>query len=231
VTRALLFDLDDTLYPERQFIRSGFRAVAADVEARFGLRRRDALAVLLGALRRGSRHGALQDLCARYRLPLDLVPALVDVIRAHTPALRLPASSRDALIDARARGWRLGIVTNGFPALQARKALALDLPRLVDAVVYANEWGTGAGKPERAVFDVALAKLGARAPHAVFVGDDPRCDIFGARQAGLFTIRMLRVPGLHGRADACAPDRTVTDLGDALTAAGELIATEVADAA
>ncbi|MCX6537713.1 MAG: HAD family hydrolase [Acidobacteria bacterium] len=230
MTKALLFDLDDTLYAERQFVRSGFSAVAAEVERRFGVPRRDALATLVGALRRGNRNRALQELCARHLLPGGIVPDLVDTIRAHVPSLRLPEKTLATLQAARDAGWRLGVVTNGFPAVQARKAAALGLGRLVDAIVYASEWGTGTGKPERAVFEVALAKVGARAPHSVFVGDDPRCDVFGAQQAGLRAILLCR----HARREhlaACAPDAVILGLDEVIRTAADLLSTEVANAA
>lgn len=231
MTKALLFDLDDTLYAERQFARSGFGAVATDIERRFGVPRRDALATLVDALRHGNRSRALQELCERHLLPAGIVPDLVDTIRAHVPALRLPEQSLATLQAARLAGWRLGVVTNGFPAVQARKAAALGLGRLVDVIVYASEWGTGIGKPERAVFDVALAKVGARAPHCVFVGDDPKCDVFGAQQAGLRTILLRRHGGRDERASACAPDAVVSGMDDVITTATDLLSAEVANAA
>lgn len=231
MTRALLFDLDDTLYAERQFVRSGFCVVAAEVESRFGVPRREALATLIGALRHGRRSRAIQELCSRHFLPSGVVPELVDTIRAHVPALRLPEATAATLIGARQAGWRLGVVTNGFSAIQARKASALGLHTLVDAIVYANEWGSGAGKPERAPFEAALAALAVSAGQAVFVGDDPRCDMFGARQAGLRTVWMCRSPRPAGDVPGGAPDRVITGMHDVLSAAEDLLATEVAHAA
>jgi putative hydrolase of the HAD superfamily len=231
VTRGLLFDLDDTLYAERQFVRSGFGAVAAEVERRFGLPRREVLSTLVGALRHGHRHRALQDLCDQHLLPPGIVPDLVDTIRAHAPSLRLPETTLATLNAARDAGWRLGVVTNGFPAVQSRKAHALGLGRLVDAIVYASEWGTGRGKPERAVFDVALAKIGARAPETVFVGDDPRCDVCGAREAGLKTILLCRQVTRAALAVTCAPDAVAFGIDDVIGMATDLLSTEVAHAA
>jgi len=229
--RALLFDLDDTLYAERQFVRSGFCVVAAEVEARFGVARREAQATLVGALRRGNRSRALQELCERHLLPVGIVPDLVDAIRAHTPSLRLPDSTVEVLRAARGAGWRLGVVTNGFPAIQARKIEALGLRDFVDTVVFAHECGAGLGKPERAGFDAALAALGMPADLAVFVGDDPRCDVLGARRAGMRTVWMRRGARSTGQVPGTAPDRVVTGMQDVLIAAEALLATEVAHAA
>jgi putative hydrolase of the HAD superfamily len=221
-TTALVFDLDDTLYPERQFIRSGFRAVALEVQ-RFGVDRREALATLLGALRRQNRGLALQALCTRHGLPAALVPELVEVIRAHTPTLRLPLASAGVLASARARGWRLGVVTNGPPAVQAKKAAALGLGARVDVVVYAHACGDGTGKPAREPFESVLAQLGVPPAAAVFVGDDPWCDIGGARRAGLRTILLCRTQNRGQLASSCEPDLFVRGIDEVMAAAGHLL--------
>ena len=224
MTPGLIFDMDETLYPERQFIRSGFRAVAVELEQLYGLPANLAFGCLLRALREGKRQFALQSLCSTFDLPDTLVPHLVGVIRRHQPTLHLPAASVAALTRARADGWRLGVLTNGLPDVQARKVRALGLDLLVDAVVYAQEWGSGRGKPERDAFDVARNRLNTPAAETVFVGDDPWCDIVGARGAGLRTI-LLRRTGTPERAvDA---DDVVTAVEDVLQTAAGIICREV----
>jgi len=228
---GLIFDLDDTLYPERQFIRSGFRAVALRVEQSHGVPAAAALATLLGALRRGNRAHALQAMCAAHGLPSSLVPELVEVIRAHAPSLRLPPESRDTLVTARLRGWRLGVLTNGLPVVQMRKTAALGLSALVDEIVYAQDWGSGRGKPEPEPFEVVLERLGVHAGMSVFVGDDPWCDIFGARRARLRTLLVCRTAAQLNRARACEADAVVSRIDEVPDAAVRLVFREVSHAA
>jgi len=222
MTPALIFDLDDTLYPERQFVRSGFHAVASEVARRFGVPPRAALATLFHALRHRNRGRAFQELCREHDLPATIVPELVETFRAHVPTLRLPASSIAALSAARARGWRLGVLTNGLPDVQARKAAALGLDARVDAVVYAHDSRTGFGKPAREPFQDVLERLGATAADSVFVGDDPWCDIAGARLAGLRTILLWRREDSGPLAPACEPDVFVRGIDEVVTAVERL---------
>jgi len=228
---TLIFDMDDTLYPERQFIRSGFDAVATEVHRRTGVDHDAALRTLLLALRAGRRRQALQDLCVAHQLSADLVPGLVDIIRGHGPRLRLPSATRAALTTARARGWRLGVLTNGRPDIQARKAAALGLSVLVDEIVFAEDWGSGRGKPEPEPFEVVMERLQAEPAATVFVGDDPWCDIFGARRAGLKTILVGYGPQQASRTRACQADRAVRAIDDVPDAAAQLLVREVARAA
>ena len=204
MTRAAIFDLDDTLYEREQFVQSGFAAVADDLQQRFSLPAPWILATLRRARVRGHAGWELQALCADHGLPSTLVPELVEVIRRHTPLLTLGSLAAAVIAQMRADGWRLGILTNGLPATQRAKVEALGLEPRVDAVLYAEEHAPG-GKPSRAAFDAALGALGVPACRAVFIGDDLERDVQGARAAGLATIRVASALGARraeGDADA-----------------------------
>ena len=102
---------------------------------------------------------------------------------------RIIAATRlfdDALpVIERLRGadLRLGIVTNGYTAMQRRKIRHHRLAAKMDFVLISEE--IGLHKPDKAIFDLALAKAGATAQRSLFVGDTPSTDIDGARSAGL----------------------------------------------
>jgi putative hydrolase of the HAD superfamily len=213
--RAILFDLDDTLYPYRAFVRSGFRAVGRRLAEERGLPTRVVLKVLRRALVGGARGRELQVLCERFALPASIVPELADVIREHTPLLRLPVETVRVLSSLRG-SWRVGVVTNGTPRIQRRKIAALGLERFVDAVIFATEHGDGRGKPDATPFQTALARLGADASQSVFVGDDREADIDGAAAVGMRTIHLWareaacdctgRGAGVHVNALAQVPE-------------------------
>jgi putative hydrolase of the HAD superfamily len=207
-TRGVIFDLDDTLYAHETFVHSGFEALAHHVEARHGIPAGQALETLRRARREGPRGRELQVLCEVHGLPGALVPQLRNVIRAHTPRLRLPAESLSALARLRADGWRLVVLTNGRPSIQRAKVAALGLPALVHHVVYADEHSRG-GKPAPRPFREALCRLGVSADNCVCVGDDPVNDIVGARRLGIRTVRIHQAGGalpLAPDADAVVSD-------------------------
>lgn len=219
--RAVLFDLDDTLYPLEQFLMSGYRAVAAHVERTWGHPAARALTVLTAAFAT-DRGREIDVLAERLVLPAGAGTELIDVMRGHGPQLRLSPRTIAVLTTMRT-GWRIGVVTNGRADIQARKVAALGLAPLVDTVVLAAEHGTGAGKPEAAPFLAACLALGVAPARAVFVGDDLRCDIAGASAVGMKTIWL---PSIISRrpdpAVACA-DLILPSLSAVPAAAGELI--------
>jgi putative hydrolase of the HAD superfamily len=216
-TRAIVFDLDDTLYPRGRFVRSGFAAVATFVEQQFGIPASQALTTLLKA--GPSQPGAeFQTLCEAIGLPDDALPKLVHVFRTHTPALWLFHDVEVTLRELRANGWRLAILTNGLPDVQAAKIDALGLGSLVDHVVFAAEHAEG-GKPHADAFHAVLARLDLPADRCVMVGDDVECDVRGARAAGMYAIRIRRDDG-NPWSDAHA---TVALLGEVPAVADSLL--------
>ncbi len=218
--RAIVFDLDNTLYPEPRFVLSGFREVARDVSRRYGVPAGASFACLCRALRSGHRAEALQALCRQFDLPDTQVEDGVTLIRGHRPSLRLPRASAETLRELRP-AWRIGILTNGPPDVQGRKIDALGLRPLVDEVVCAGE--EGRGKPDAAPFLRTMARLGVPPERGVMVGDDPWCDIYGARRAGLLAIELRRERGVYrpGSLDI-PPDLVVTSIREVPRAASQL---------
>ena len=187
--RGLILDLDDTLYPRERYIRSGFAAVAKYLERRWGVPAGGAFTALSKAFSSGFAGRELQLMCQKYELPREEVTCMVSVFRAHKPNLWLPYETGQALQRLRADGWRLAILTNGLPSVQAAKIDALALATMVDHVIYA-EAVTKKGKPDPEAFLAALNRLDLSADYCVAVGDDPVRDIKGARGVNLRTIRM-----------------------------------------
>jgi len=160
-----------------------------------------ALRVLRRALARGQQGRELQQLCAAFDVPESVVGPLAEIIREHTPSLRLPEESRRVLRLLR-RTWNIGVLTNGEAHVQRRKVAALGIGDLVDVVVFATECGDGTGKPSRDAFEAALDRLRVEPARTVFVGDDPRTDIEGAAAVGMNTIHMMGNVGDDARCGA-----------------------------
>lgn len=221
--RAVLFDLDDTLYPLQQFLMSGFRAVAAHVQETWGHGHATVLGVLTAAY--GSDRGHEVDVLAEeLALPDGAIATLVAVIQSHRPALRLSAQARTVLAALRQASWRLGLVTNGRADIQARKIAALGLTPLLDAVVVAAEHGSGRGKPEAAPFLAACDALGVSPAQAVFVGDDLACDVAGAHAVGMATIWLPTSVSARPDAAAAFADLMLPSLAGVPAVVGPLLA-------
>jgi putative hydrolase of the HAD superfamily len=114
---------------------------------------------------------------------------------ARADAWRVHPDVPDALRALRARGLRLGIVSN-FDGRLPGLVAGLGLAPLVDAITHSTQ--AGAAKPDPAIFRAALATLGVAPAEALHVGDDPRADVEGAQAAGLAVVRISRAVPPNG---------------------------------
>jgi len=191
VIRAVLFDLDDTLYDQRAWLAGAWQAVAAAATA-FGVAPAELAAALAQIAAEGSDRGRIIDR-ALERVGWAGVPVepLVQAFRSHAPE-HLPAypGVPAALARLRAR-CPIGLVTDGDPGIQRAKLRALGLCDAFDAVVLSDELGRQYRKPHPAPFRAALSALGVAPEEAVFVGDRPDKDMAGAAAAGMACIRVL----------------------------------------
>ncbi|MGH9373342.1 MAG: HAD family hydrolase, partial [Vicinamibacterales bacterium] len=189
----------------------------------FGLPAEQALTTMLKASGRGA---ALQALCDTFGVGRHRLPEMLTVFRSHTPSLWLFHDAEATLCQLRSDGWQLAILTNGLPQVQSVKVHALGLEAFVDHVVFAAEHADG-GKPHPAAFHEVLRRFALPAQRCVMVGDDPDCDIRGAREVGVRTIRVAR---LNGDIPCCA-DVVLKSLDGIPAAAGSLVQKVTADAA
>lgn len=121
------------------------------------------------------------------RWPADLARRLGDDVVA-TPDQAPFADVAPALRRLRARGLRLGVVSNAWPSLRIRLATA-GLDALLDAVVVSAELGVP--KPDPAIYRRALAELAVPAADVLFVDDDP-VNVAAARRLGMQAVTMDR---------------------------------------
>jgi len=194
IGRGVLLDLDDTLYPERDYFESGLAAVAdflgrghAETSAR-------ALADLEASVATYGRKGVLDRVPPPPDLPArdaqGWTRTLLHVYRTHSPSLRL-FDDAPALLDAvRAQGGRLGLVTDGKSCVQWRKLRALGLEARLDALVVTDDLDTPKPSPEP--FRVAAALLGLPPEACVYIADDPSKDFLGPHALGMGTLHVQR---------------------------------------
>ena len=82
----------------------------------------------------------------------------------------------------RDKGFKIGILSNGFLEVQYKKLQSSGIGDYVDCVVLSDE--IGVNKPDRRLYDYALQKASATAGESLMIGDNPDTDIAGALGAG-----------------------------------------------
>ncbi len=196
VETVVVFDLDDTLAPERDFVLSGIRSLRDMLCADFGEAfSEDAITVMNDAANRGRNHySALEDLARRRGVEVDM-KRVVSACREHMPdsgyAL-VPGAS--LLLDRlRGAGIPIGIITDGRSVTQRNKLQSLGLTGYVDEehLYISGERGHDKHSPEPFKH---FMRLHPEARRMVYVGDNPAKDFLQANLLGWETV-MLRDSG------------------------------------
>ena len=189
--RGVVFDIDDTLYLERDYVRSGFLHVARTI-GRSDEEVRTLAAWLWAAFEAGVRSDTFDRLRATFP---DVgrrssTADLVEAYRSHVPSIDLLPGTADVLDSLRRRGTRLGVLSDGPGDSQAAKARALGLDTWFDPVLLTSSYGTDFAKPGHAGF-AEIARLWALPPaELVYVADNPAKDFVGPRGLGWRTVRI-----------------------------------------
>ncbi len=211
---AVVFDLDDTLYPERMFVDGGIRAVAAVLDVRFPVAA-GWEAVLTGILESDGPFRLFDTglaMCGAARTP-ELMAELVSLFRSHQPVLEPWPGIVDMLHGLRRSGVLVGLVTDGYLDVQHSKWRALGIESLFDAVVFcADVDGAVRPKPDRAAFEKVERTFrlsGFEPAPIVYVGDNPARDFPAPDGMGWKTIRVRRPGAWHADEADTVPDRPV----------------------
>lgn len=199
--RALVFDLDDTLFPEREFVQSGFKAVdewLRTTRSIQGFQERAAAANDAGV------RGHVFNL-ALHRLGVldapELVRQMVEVYRAHKPTISLYADAAWALNQFAGR-MQLGLLTDGYFEVQRRKVAALGIAHRFAALVFSDEAGREAWKPSAIPYKKVMIQLQRRGNECIYVGDNPAKDFRAPKALGWRTVQICRAGGEYAAVKA-----------------------------
>jgi putative hydrolase of the HAD superfamily len=212
---VVTFDLDDTLYLERHFVRSGFAAVGGWLASERGARGFEACAWRL--FEGGQRGDIFDRVLPRLGIAPEraLIERLVRVYREHAPQIVLEPEATD-LLDRLAGRCHLALLTDGFHDTQRRKIAALGLDARCRPIVCTDRWGRAHWKPSPTGFRHIQEALGAAPERCIYIGDNPAKDFRAPRALGWRTLRVRHPRGEHAAALAASSlddaDATVTTL-------------------
>jgi len=196
---TVIFDLDDTLYNEVDYCRSGFASVAEHLASRTGTASAGSIfQALWQQFSAGNRTRTFDAALELLGIPCndDLIRELVKVYREHWPNIALPADSRDVLEQLAAK-YTLGLLTDGFLPAQKLKVKALRIERYFKSIIYTEELGRDYWKPSPVGFEKMLQALKAPAQQAVYVADNEEKDFFAPNGLNMPTIQVMRPARIH----------------------------------
>ena len=215
--KVVVFDLDDTLYKEVDYLRSAYRYIACQLAAS-EVEREEIYGTLYGAYSEG--HDAFVALMERYNDKTVTKETLLHWYRTHKPQISLTDGCSEFLARLLANGCRLGIITDGRTVTQTNKIAALGLYEYIadEDIVISERFGSE--KPSPANYLHFMDKYGAEA-RFYYIADNTAKDFIAPNRLGWTTV-CLKDNGLNIHKQDFSlfadflPKYTVEEFGDGL---------------
>ncbi len=197
-TKAVIFDLDDTLVSEISYCLSGYRKTAHYIAERLLPDRDpgDIFDELLRLFDEDHKNVFNRFLINNIRSD-DRAMELVDTYRKHFPNISYYDDVRPCLMELGKRDIKTGILSDGYAVTQRQKIRALNAEKDFDIIVLTDELGRDAWKPSPAGFALIEERLGIKEAEIVYVGDNPEKDFYLSVTAGIKTVRITRENGVY----------------------------------
>lgn len=215
--RAILFDVDDTLYDQVQPFRRAYEKLYKkeneDIDRIFVASRKYGDEVFEASARglitmEQMYIYRVREAFREYNLSISEEEALAfqRYYQEFQMDIRMSAEIEEMLGGLKGR-VKLGLITNGPTEHQWDKVRALGLTRWIPVQNVLISGEAGAAKPDRKIFDIAAERMELDIGETYFVGDSLKNDVTGAANAGWKTIwfnRRRKEPG-----EEVKPDCTV----------------------
>lgn len=184
--QVVCFDLDDTLYKERSYLKSAFQEIAAYINRHCGVSGETVYSEMISAWNEGK--SPFQEICARHEINMT-VEQCQQIYREHKPAIHLNDETSYTLKALHANGCTLGLITDGRSITQRNKIEALGLHAFFqeEHIIISEKFGSA--KPSERNFSYFM-ELYSDARFA-YIGDNLKKDFITPNKLGWKTICLL----------------------------------------
>lgn len=188
---VLVFDLDDTLYQELTFVKSGFKTVAYFLGGIFNLQAPKIYKQIIDRLRKKGRGKIFDDVLRHNKIfSAKLVKKCILIYRQHKPRIKLYKDAERCL--KKYKNLPIYIVTDGNKTAQINKVKALRLDTKVKKIFITRRYGIINEKPSPHCFFKICSLEKVTPNEVIFIGDDPHKDFIGIKPLGFRTVRVRR---------------------------------------
>lgn len=187
---VVIFDLDDTLYSEKDYVKCGYRKIAEHFNC----------LEMQNKLWSSFLHGekAIDVVLESYNL-FDFKDEALSVYRNQRPEISLYPGVLEMLTRLKKeKKKKLGLITDGRPEGQHAKIESLKLGDLFDKIIITDELGgIEFRKPNTKAFDVMKNYMNVAYSRMCYVGDNAKKDFIAPMQRGMKCIWFMNKEGLY----------------------------------
>lgn len=169
--KTIIFDLDDTLIPEIDYLKSAFQEIAYYADA--------ANRTLFDEMVQWYQNKENVFLKVQDKYNTISITDLKNKYRNHFPNFDPKSENRELLLELKKKGHFLGLITDGYSITQRNKIKALDIESLFDLIVISEEFGSE--KPSEANYKI-FDKFGTK--DFYYIGDNVSKDFITPNKLG-----------------------------------------------
>ena len=158
--KAVVFDLDDTLISEKDYIKSGFKSVASILSKEHGIKEYTLYSEMKSLFEDDSKN-VFNRVLDKFNIDYS------------DEYIKLLIQTLEYLSD---RNIRLGMITDGYKITQRNKLEVLDIEKYFECIVVTDELGKEFWKPHRKPYDIVKESLDLEYNEIVYVGDNVNKD-------------------------------------------------------
>ncbi len=190
--KAVVFDLDDTLYSEKEYVRSGYKAVS-DIFPKI----ENAEAKLWKAFE--EKKSAIDEFLLSEGIYSDeLKQKCLETYRHHQPEIHLYEGVTEMLTQLHKKRLYIGIITDGRPEGQKAKIDVLNLNKYSDCIIITDELGgIQFRKPCDVSFRMIQKKLEIPFEQMMYVGDNVNKDFTAPEKLGMKWVYFNNREGIY----------------------------------
>lgn len=189
---VVIFDLDDTLYSEKEYVRSGYRAIARECSSIKDMENKLWTAFL-------NKDPAIDTVLKSENLfSAEKLQLCVNLYRNHKPEIFLYTGVKDVLTSIKKSGKKLAMITDGRIEGQRSKIKALGLEAFFDKIIITDELGgVEFRKPCPVAFQIIQNTFSVDYSRMIYIGDNIKKDFVAPEQLGMQYAWFCNPDGLY----------------------------------
>ncbi|HLF51194.1 HAD-IA family hydrolase [Flavobacterium sp.] len=188
VKKSIIFDLDDTLYKEIDYLKSAYNEIAKRIAETSSdpIIAESIYSDLYGFY--SQKKDAFSEVIQKYALNDISKEDLLEIYRNHYPSsIKLAIHDEIILKQLKAKGYKLGLITDGRSIQQRNKIKALNIEKYFEYILISEEFGTEKPNPEN--FRRFVDLFGEST--FFYVADNTSKDFIAPKKMGWKTICLL----------------------------------------
>lgn len=182
---VIVFDLDDTLYNEMDFVKSGFQEISEYLD------NGSYYDFMLNDFIKNGSGKVFNNLIKRYNIDVSL-QKLIEIYRFHIPNISLSLESKELLQFS--QNYKTALISDGHYLMQKNKYRALQLNDYIKYPILTDFYHTR--KPKLKPFEMVMKRY-KNENLFIYISDNPKKDFIAPNKLGWLSIRYKNPVGIY----------------------------------